>query len=115
AIEVQIGAQPVAEQRVRLKVAAVVQELTVSSSVDPVAADGNSDALQVDKDLLKSLPVKEGNPLAAASLFLDPASTGVAGASVVVDGVETSSLDVPESSVKKVFVNKNPDRKSTRL
>ncbi len=107
-VPIQIGTQPVPAQNLRMKLASVSQELTVSAAVDPVTADGNNDGFQVESDLLKSLPIKDGNPLAAASLFLDPASFGAEGARVVVDGVETSSADVPESSIKRVFVNKNP-------
>ena len=107
-VPIQIGTEPVPAQILRMKLASVSQELTVSAAVDPVTADGNNDGFQVESDLLKSLPIKDGNPLAAAALFLDPASFGAEGPRMVVDGVETSSMDVPETSIKRVFVNKNP-------
>src|SRR5579859_8171928 len=94
-------------QHIRMKIANVNQEITVKAG-DPVAMDGNISSVEVNHDLLKSLPVKDDNPLAAASLFLDPAANGAEGTKIVVDGVETSDLDVPSSSVKSVAVNKNP-------
>ncbi len=107
-IPVKVGTATAPLQRIRLKVAVATEELTVTAdAADPTSADGNASGIQVDHDLLKSLPVKEGNPLAAASLFVDPAATGVEGTKILVDGVETSELDIPSSSVQKVFVNKN--------
>jgi carboxypeptidase family protein/TonB-dependent receptor-like protein len=94
-------------QHFRMKVASVNQEITVKAG-DPVAMDGNINSVEVNHDLLKSLPVKDDNPLAAASVFLDPAANGAEGTKIVVDGVETTDLDVPSSSVKSVAVNKNP-------
>lgn len=104
---VSVGTTPVPLQHVRLKVANVTQEITVTAG-DPVTMDGNMNSVEVNHDLLKSLPVKDDNPVAAASIFLDPASNGVEGTKIVVDGVEASSLDVPSSSVKTVAVNRNP-------
>jgi hypothetical protein len=94
-------------QHFRMKVASVSQEITVKAG-DPVAMDGNISSVEVNHDLLKSLPVKDDNPLAAASVFLDPAANSAEGTKIVVDGVETTDLDVPSSSVKSVAVNKNP-------
>ncbi len=94
-------------QHIRMKVAAVSQEITVKAG-DPVSMDGNMTSVEVNHDLLKSLPVRDDNPLADASAFLDPAANGVEGTKIVVDGVESSDLDVPSSSVKSVAVNRNP-------
>jgi len=106
---VSVGASSMPMQRVQLRVASVNQEITVTAAAaDPVAMDGNMNSMEVNHDLLKSLPVKDGNPVAAAALFLDPAANGAEGPKIVVDGVETSEIDVPSSSVKSVAVNKNP-------
>ena len=57
-----------------------------------------------------NLPSQNANPLTVPSLFLNPAAVGSSGATVVVDGVEStsSSLDLPTSSVKSVTVDMNP-------
>src|SRR2546430_11737105 len=70
-------------------------------------------SVELDGALLGSLPAKLEDPLAVASLFVDPAANGAGGTRLVVDGVEGDTLDVPSSSVKTVAVDR--DRKSTRL
>ena len=106
-INISMGAGVVPFQHVRLKVASVTQEITVTAT-DPVSMDGNLSSVEVNHDLLKSLPVRDDNPLAAAQMFVDPAAGGAEGTKIVVDGVEGGDLDVPSSSVKSVAVNRNP-------
>ena len=106
-VKLTIGAAAVPFQHIRLKVAEVKQEITVVAG-DPVSMDGNMNSVEVNHDLLKSLPVRDDDPLAAAQMFLDPAANGAEGTKIVVDGVESSSLDVPSSSIKSVAVNRNP-------
>ncbi|HSM87917.1 MAG TPA: carboxypeptidase-like regulatory domain-containing protein, partial [Candidatus Limnocylindrales bacterium] len=103
---VSVGAGPLPLQHFHLKVAEVSQEITVNAG-DPVSMDGNMSSFEVNHDLLKSLPVQDDDPVAAAQIFLDPAANGAEGTAIVVDGVE-GNLDVPSSSVKSVSVNKNP-------
>src|SRR2546422_278583 len=108
-LQLKVGSSPTPAQRVRLKVATVTEEITVSArSADPTAPDQNTTAVDLDHDLLRSLPAKNDNPLAVASLFVDPAANGAEGTKIVVDGVEGDQLDVPLSSVKSISVNKNP-------
>jgi len=108
-LQLRVGISPTPTQRVRLKVANVSEEITVSArSADPTAPDQNATAVEVDHDLLKSLPAKNDNPLAVASLFVDPAANGAEGTKIVVDGVEGDQLEVPSSSIKSIAVNKNP-------
>jgi uncharacterized Fe-S cluster protein YjdI len=94
-------------QHLRLKVANVTQEITVTAT-DPVSMDGNLSSVEVNHELLKSLPVRDDNPLAAAQMFVDPAAGAAEGTKIVVDGVEGGDLDVPSSSVKSVAINRNP-------
>src|SRR5256712_5504467 len=108
-LQLKVGSSPTPAQRLRLKVATVTEEITVSArSADPTAPDQNTTAVDLDHDLLRSLPAKNDNPLAVASLFVDPAANGAEGTKIVVDGVEGDQLDVPLSSVKSISVNKNP-------
>src|SRR5216684_1778512 len=108
-LQLKVGSSPTPAQRVRLKVATVTEEITVSArSADPTAPDQNTTAVDLDHDLLRSLPAKNDNPLAVASLFVDPAANGAEGTKIVVDGVEGDQLDVPLSSIKSITVNKNP-------
>src|SRR5713226_2832631 len=108
-LQLKVSSSPTPAQRVRLKVATVTEEITVSArSADPTAPDQNTTAVDLDHDLLRSLPAKNDNPLAVASLFVDPAANGAEGTKIVVDGVEGDQLDVPLSSIKSIAVNKNP-------
>jgi len=86
-----------------------MEEVTVTArGDDPLAAQQNASAVELDGALLGSLPAKLEDPLAVASLFVDPAANGAGGTRVVVDGVEGDTLDVPSSSVKTVAVDSNP-------
>jgi hypothetical protein len=57
---------------------------------------------------MENLPSKEADPLAVPSLFLNPAATGTMGPMILVDGVESSALEVPQTSIKRILVNKSP-------
>src|SRR5438477_8996534 len=84
-------------------------EVTVTArGDDPLAAQQNASAVELDGALLGSLPAKLEDPLAVASLFVDPAANGAGGTKIVVDGVEGDTFDVPSSSVKTVAVDSNP-------
>src|SRR5207247_7407683 len=105
----QVGSDPVPEQTIRLKVEDVKEELSFSArSDDLIAPDENAAAVHLDSDLLKSLPAKYDDVLKTASLFVESAANDAAGTKIVVDGVESTSLDVPASSVKTISVNSNP-------
>ncbi len=107
---VEIGATPPRPLRIRLQLAEIKQQVTVSAQASTLAPSTQENKNDVTLDLpeLSSLPVKDADPLAVPSLFLDPASVGARGPQLIVDGVESSSLDVPLSSVKEVALNKNP-------
>src|SRR5437764_689328 len=86
-----------------------MEEVTVTArGDDPLAAQQNASAVELDGALLGSLPAKLEDPLAVASLFVDPAANGAGGTRIVLDGVEGDTLDVPSSSVKTVAVDSNP-------
>src|SRR5438132_5410379 len=55
-------------------------------------------------------PTQTGAPLPVPSLFLAPSvfGNGSSGRQIVVDGVVTSSLDLPSTGVKHVAVDQNP-------
>ena len=57
-----------------------------------------------------NVPSKNGNSLAVPCLFLAPSvfGNGFSGLQIIVDGVETSALDLPSSSGKNVAVEQNP-------
>lgn len=104
---VEVSATSAHAIRIRLKLAQMKQQVTVTAKTPPSAQE-NTDFVQLDQHWLQNLPVKEGDPLAIPSLFLDPAATGTEGPKIIVDGVESSTLEIPMSSIKAVYVNKSP-------
>src|SRR5437588_840190 len=104
---VVVGSEPLARLRVKLKIAQVSEKVTVSGQAVVVAEDNRSQA-QFNEHLVANLPARDADPLVVPSLFVNPAVVGASGPTLIVDGVETSSLDLPTSSVKSVTVDQNP-------
>jgi hypothetical protein len=95
--------------RVLLRVASDVESVRVSANDTTIPlASQNADAIEFDRSWMENLPSKEADPLAVPSLFLNPAATGTMGPMILVDGVESSALEVPQTSIKRILVNKSP-------
>src|SRR5258707_6433044 len=95
--------------RVLLQVASDVESVRVSANDNTIPlASQNADAIEFDRNWMENLPSKEADPLAVPSLFLNPAAAGTMGPMILVDGVESSALEVPLTSIKRVLVNKSP-------
>jgi Carboxypeptidase regulatory-like domain/TonB dependent receptor len=95
--------------RILLKVAIDVESVRVSANdvTIPVASQ-NTDVIELDRRWMENLPSKEADPLAVPSLFLNPAAAGTLGPMILVDGIESSGLEVPLTSIKRILVNKSP-------
>src|SRR6266702_3922264 len=104
---VVVGSEPLARIRVKLKISQVSEKVTVSGQSVVVAEENRSQA-RFDEHMVMNMPVRDADPLVVPSLFLNPAVVGSSGPTLIVDGVETSSLDLPTSSVKSVTVDQNP-------
>ena len=104
---IAVGSEAIPRVRVKLKIAQVSEKVTVSGQSMILAEDNRSQA-QFNEHLVTNLPARDADPLAVPSLFLNPAVAGATGPTLIVDGVETSSLDLPTSSVKSVVVDQNP-------
>ncbi|MBV8858847.1 MAG: TonB-dependent receptor [Acidobacteria bacterium] len=110
AVELTVGAQPVAPLSISLAVADVHLETTVTDEAAPVSTDSgeNKDSVALSDESLGNLPVFDQDYVGAMSRFLDPGSTGTGGASLVVDGMEVSNLGVSASAIKEIKVNQDP-------
>jgi len=111
AVEQSIEVKPPAATRVRirLRLAQVKQQVTVSAKANAaVSAQENVSAVQLDQHWLQNLPTREGDPLGIPALFLNPAVVGAQGPQLVVDGVESGSLELPLSAIKEITVDKSP-------
>jgi len=96
--------------RIRMRVKSKDEEVTVTSEREPLGLDAgeNASALKIDENLLMALPVDGVDVLGALTNFLSPAAQGAMGPSIVVDGMEADAFDVPEWSIKRIRINKNP-------
>jgi Carboxypeptidase regulatory-like domain/TonB dependent receptor len=109
-VRVRVGRRPPAPLRIQLKLASVRQEITIESNPAPVSVEAgeNRDAVNLDRQMLDNLPLFDQNYVAAISQFLDPGSLGNGGVTLVVDGMEQSSIGVSASAIQEVKINQNP-------
>ena len=103
---IEVGAKQAGVILIRMNLAQVRQQITVQAET-PSALD-NFDYLQLDQASLEHLPMLEGDPLAIPSLFLEPAVMGSHGPQLIIDGVEASTVELPTSAIKEIYVNKSP-------
>jgi hypothetical protein len=109
-LRLTVGARAPGAVRLTLVVAGVVQEATVtdgSLKADPRAA-GNLNSLVVDQSVLENLPLLDQDYLGTLSRFLDPSATGTNGVSLIVDGLEASSIGVSASAIQQIKINQDP-------
>ena len=106
---VAVGTEPIRPIRIRMTVAldeqVVVEGVRGQATISPEA---NASSVFVDNDLLAGLPAQNLDMLSLISNFVDPAVAGMGGLSVLVDGLETRASSLPSSSIRRVYLNKNP-------
>ena len=109
-VRLTVGARPPTALRVTLPLATVTQEVTVSNAAPEVStgAGSNSDSVTVDQSMLESLPVFDQDLVATVSRFLDAGALGNNGVTLVVNGMEVSSLRVSASAVQQIKINQDP-------
>ena len=109
-VHVNVGASAPKPLRVTLPLAGVKQEITVSNFTEQVntSAANNLDAVTIDQDMLGGLPMLDQNYIAMVSRFLDTGSLGTGGPTIVVNGMEVSSLNVTASAVQQIKINQDP-------
>lgn len=85
-------------------------DVTVDSEASTVSPDPaeNKDAGIVTGSALERLPVFDQDYVSTLSNFLDQGSTGTAGATIVVDGMEQKDAGVTASAVQSVKINNDP-------
>ena len=93
-----------------LQVAGVTQEVTVGrdSSVVTTAADANRNAIVMDAQSLRDIPVFDRDIVGTLSRFLDAGSIGAGGPTLVVDGMEARKVGVSPSAIVEVKINQDP-------
>jgi carboxypeptidase family protein len=109
-VRVSVGTNTPKALRVTMPLAAVTQEVTVSNFSEQVTtgAANNLDAVTIDQDMLGNLPMLDQNYIGMVSRFLDAGAVGTGGPTIVVNGMEVSSLNVTASAVQQIKINQDP-------
>lgn len=104
------GRRPPALQTIVLDLASQTQEVTVSAATDVVnaAANANRDAIVLDDQELRNLPIFDRDIVGALSRFLDASALGTGGPTLVVDGMEARKVGVSPSAIQQVKINQDP-------
>jgi hypothetical protein len=106
---VSVHNQGMTNLRVTLRISSTEEVVDVSAAGSrPDAPENNADALNVNSDFIAGLPSQSQDILPVVGNFLSPAAQGVEGTSVVVDGVEGSTLIEPTDAIKRIYINKDP-------
>src|SRR5215510_9711832 len=108
-IQLTIGAHAPAPLRVVLSVADLREEVAVEDRSGQVNTDPseNLDVVKLGLDALNNLPVLGNDVIGALANLVDASSTGTGGATVLVDGLETTRK-VPANMIQEVRINQNP-------
>jgi hypothetical protein len=110
-VDVNVRAQePPAAVTLHLQLATVRENVEVTSTeVRPSVDTGaNLDTTSISGTELDSLPVLDQNLVGAITQFLDPATLGTGGLTLIVDGVEVNRVGVPKSAVAEIVINDDP-------
>ena len=108
-IQLSVGARPPAPLRIVLEIADLRDEITVNNQSGQVNTNTaeNLDVINLDRDALNNLPVLGNDVIGTVANLVDASSTGSGGASIIVDGLETTRK-VPASMIQEVRINQNP-------
>jgi len=107
---VRIGNGTPRPLEIRLRIAAVREEITVQGAdlrVNSAVSD-NLNVVVMKRSDLANLPALGQDVIGTAARFLDSASLGTGGATLVVDGMETSEKGVTASAIQEIRINQNP-------
>lgn len=108
-IQLSVGPRPPAPLRIVLEIADLRDEITVNNQSGQVNTNPaeNLDVINLDREALNNLPVLGNDVIGTVANLVDASSTGSGGASVIVDGLETTKK-VPASMIQEVRINQNP-------
>lgn len=109
-LDLVVGDQPVAPLKLKLEIKIKSEEVVIqdSKSERAIDDDNNLSAIDLGSDFLKALPAQSEDILPIIGNFLSTAAQGTEGLSVVVDGVEGTTLTLPADAIRRVLINRNP-------
>jgi hypothetical protein len=106
----KVGLRTPAPLRLTLSLADLREQVTVEGGAATVNTEAgeNMDTVRLDRKALDGLPILGKDIVGAASELVDSSALGAGGASIVVDGMETSEKGVTASAIQEVRINQNP-------
>src|SRR3984893_323391 len=110
ALDVTVSSQSPAPLQVVMAIASIHQETTVTSEPAKISteASDNKDTVALSEESLSNLPVFDQDYIGAMSRFLDPASVGTSGVTLIVNGMEVNNLGVSPTAIKEIKINQDP-------
>jgi hypothetical protein len=121
--EVRVECPGFSPQRARVnlgsKAAALQIEMSIADLQDTLTIDdsnphpdtssaGNLDVVHLTPAQLGDLPFMNGDVIGALSQLLGPAALGSGGATVIIDGLQTTETRIPISEIQDIKINNNP-------
>ena len=96
--------------KVKLRLQTVEEEVTVRPDTgdDRISPESNTESMKIDETFFNGLPVEVDYLLPFINTFTSPATQGIEGTSIVVDGVDGGELDMPTSAIRTMKINRNP-------
>ena len=108
--KVRVGSRPPSSLLIRLSMAEVRSAVTVNAQASQVSTNAadNLDTVTLNRQSLDDLPVFDQDYIGTMSRFLDAGSIATGGATIVVDGVESSRAGLSASAIQEVKINSDP-------
>src|SRR5438034_8909242 len=78
------------------------------TSSDRLSPESNVQSMKVDETFFNGLPLDVDYLLPFIDTFTSAAAQGHEGTSIVVDGVDGGELDMPNSAIRSVKIDRNP-------
>jgi hypothetical protein len=107
---VTVGTRAPGTLHIKLALAGVTQEVTVTNGglQADTTASNNLNAIVIDQDAMADLPVFDQDYIGTMSRFLDSASIGTNGTTLIVNGLESNSLGISPSAIQQIKINQDP-------
>ena len=108
--EVIVGGNTSAPLHIVLPIGELREHTAVVAQSNQVSTnpDENLNTIKLDRAEIRNLPVLDNDVIAGLTRLLDAGSVGSAGATIIVDGVETDRRRVAASTIQEVRINQNP-------
>ena len=105
-----VGTKSPSPLQIVLPIADVREEIVVTDRPDQTNTnpDENINVIKLNHKALNDLPVLGNDVIGSVARLLDAGSIGSDGPTIIVDGLETSKMKVPASTIQEVRINQNP-------